>query len=224
MPDVNRRPYRSPKRAEQAASTRASILDAAAELFASAGYTHTTSAAIARSAGVSEAMVFAAFGSKAGVLQALINRAVVAEDGTGGLASTLDWAAAAGAGDARTSLAGFAGFTAAIQQRTWKLIELSRTASDADPAMAALLTQGAANRRSDCRSFVVQALVGRLRKEVTVDEAADILWAYSSGDPYRLLVDGAGWSHDRYVIWLKDTLVAALLESSPAVPGTPDTD
>jgi AcrR family transcriptional regulator len=216
VPDVNRRPYRSPKRAQQAASTRASILDAAAQLFSSAGYTHTTSASIARNAGVSEAMVFAAFGSKAGVLQALINRAVVVEGDSDGLASTRDWAAAAGAGDARSSVAKFAALTAAIQRRTWKLIELSRTASDADPAMATMLTQGAANRRSDCRSFVVAALAGSLRNQLSVEEAADILWAYSSADPYRLLVDGAGWSHDRYVTWLEDTLVAALLEPPPA--------
>jgi AcrR family transcriptional regulator len=217
MPEVNRRPYRSPKRAQQAAATRAAILDAAAELFDAKGYTQTTTAAVARHAGVSEAMVFAAFASKAGLLQALINRAVVPEgDSADALAATSTWTEAAEASDAPTALSRFAAMAATIQQRTWKLIDLSRTASDADPAMASLLAEGAANRRTDCRAFVVAALAPHLGDRVSVDEAADILWAYTSADLYRLLVHDAGWAHARYVDWLTEALATALLHPGPA--------
>lgn len=211
MAEVKKRSYRSTARAEKAASTRAAILDAAFDLFEASGYDRTTTAAIAARAGVSEAMVFAAFRSKAGVLQALIGRAV-SSDGhaTGTLADQPAWKAAAEAADPKAALAGFARLTADVQARTWTLIELSRTASDTDEAMANLVTAGAANRRSDCRSFAEQALKGRLRHDVTFDESVDVLWTYSAADVYRLLVDQAGWTHERYTTWLSETLTRTL--------------
>lgn len=212
MSEGKKRAYSSPSRAERAASTRTAILDAAGELFESGGYSRTTTAAIAKKAGVSEAMVFSAFGSKAGVLQALIGRAV-AGDGRGEhLARRDEWSEAAASHDPQAAIGGFASLAADIQRRSWRLIDLSRTASDADPAMAELSAQGAANRRADCRAFAERALAGRLREGVTVDDAADLLWTYTSADLYRLLVAGAAWSHTRYATWLRDTLVAALVQ------------
>ncbi len=211
MPAVNARPYRSPKRAEQAAATRMAILNAAGELFDGGGYVRTTTAAVARKAGVSEAMVFAAFGSKAGLVAGLINRAVTDGDESSELVATDAWSEAAASDDAMTAVRRFAKLTAAIQRRTWKLIELSRTASDGDPGMADLLRQGAQKRRSDCHNFISTAVANSLRGDRTVDEATDVLWAYTSSDLYRLIVDGAGWSHDQYVVWLVDTLTTALL-------------
>src|SRR5581483_5642852 len=163
MPAVNARPYRSPKRAEQAAATRMAILNAAGELFDGGGYVRTTTAAVARKAGVSEAMVFAAFGSKAGLVAGLINRAVTDGDESSELVATDAWSEAAASDDAMTAVRRFAKLTAAIQRRTWKLIELSRTASDGDPGMADLLRQGAQKRRSDCHNFISTAVANSLR-------------------------------------------------------------
>ena len=207
---VNPRPYRSPKRAEQAAVTRTAILDAAAKLFGDSGYTTTTTAAVARDAGVSEAMVFAVFGSKAGLLGALIDRAVTPGEGSSALASTAGWSEALDAGGPTSAVRRFVELVATIQQRTWKLIELARTASDGDEGMAELLRHGAENRRADCRNFISSAVVDALRDDRTVEQATDILWAYTSSEIYRLMIDGAGWHHDEYVNWLGDTLATAL--------------
>src|SRR6266699_753750 len=68
-----RRPYHSPARRHQADQTRARILAAAREQFRSAGYAATTLDAIASSAQVSAKTVEAAFGSKRGVLAALVD-------------------------------------------------------------------------------------------------------------------------------------------------------
>src|SRR5215472_8730702 len=68
-----RRPYHSPARQRQAEQTRAGILAAARDLFRSAGYAATTIDAIASSAQVSAKTVEAVFGSKRGVLAALVD-------------------------------------------------------------------------------------------------------------------------------------------------------
>jgi len=213
MTGVNKRPYQSRLRAQRAEQTRARILDAARDLFLANGYVRATTAAIATHAGVSEAMLFAAFGTKAGVLEALIGRAVVDDQAPVALRDRPVWAGlAAEYDDPRAAVRRFAETIAAIQQRTWRLIELTRAASDADEAMARLLAQGAANRRADCRDFVEHAIAAALRPDLTPAEAADVLWLYSSADVYRLLVGTAAWTHERYAAWLADTLARALLE------------
>jgi AcrR family transcriptional regulator len=173
------------------------------------GYASTTTSAIAAEAGIAEATLFAAFGSKAGVLTELVLRAVVPEGGA--LARSKRWLSALEAADPATAVARFADITADIQRRSWKLFELARSASDTDPAVAELLSRGAASRRIDCESFVTGALSGCLRSGVGAQGAADILWVYTSTDFYRLLVDGAGWSDRRYRAWLRRTLTDALL-------------
>lgn len=211
MTGVNRRPYRSRLREQRAEQTRTRILDAARELFLANGYTRATTAAIAARAGVSEAMLFAAFGTKAGLLEALIGRAVAGDDAPIALRDRPDWAGMAAGQDARAAVSRFAEMSAAMQQRTWQLIELARSAADTDEAMARLLAQGAANRRADCADFAERAIAAGLRPGLTAGEAADVLWLYSSADVYRLLVGTAGWTHGRYTAWLADTLASALL-------------
>src|SRR5262245_18879078 len=66
-----KRPYESPRRREQAASTRAQILEAAQSLFEANGYPATTMAAVAREAGVSLKTVYLGFETKSGLLRAV---------------------------------------------------------------------------------------------------------------------------------------------------------
>ena len=69
---VNRkRRYDSPRRREQAAATRRSILDAAQRQFERRGYAAATMAAIASEAGVALKTVYVAFETKSGLLRAL---------------------------------------------------------------------------------------------------------------------------------------------------------
>lgn len=55
-------------------STHQRILLAAKKLFASRGYEHTSTSAIARQAGTSESQLMKHFGSKAGLLEAIFNQ------------------------------------------------------------------------------------------------------------------------------------------------------
>lgn len=213
MTSVNRRPYRSRVRAQRAEQSRKRILDAARDLFLANGYARASTAAIAAQAGVSEALLFAAFGTKAGLLEALIGQAVGGDDAPVALRERPDWGSMAAEHDARAAVRRFAELGAAMQQRTWRLIELARAAADTDQAMASLLARGAANRRADCRDLAEHTLAAALRPDLTPDEAADVLWLYSSADVYRLLVCTAGWTHERYAAWLAGTVARALLAS-----------
>src|SRR5215207_5962497 len=76
---AGKRVYRSPLREEQAKRTRAAVLDAAGRCFLDRGYAATTMRDIAEAAGVSVQTVFGQ-GSKAALLLACVDRAVVGDD------------------------------------------------------------------------------------------------------------------------------------------------
>jgi hypothetical protein len=52
---------------------------------------------------------------------------------------------------------------------------------------------------------------GWLRPGITLSQATDILWTYSSAELYELLVVKSGWSASRYGQFIGDALIAALL-------------
>src|SRR3954465_5379256 len=74
-----KRVYNSPLRAEQAQRTRTAVLDAAGRCFLDNGYAATTMKDVAAEAGVSVQTVFG-LGSKASLLLACVDRAVVGDD------------------------------------------------------------------------------------------------------------------------------------------------
>src|SRR6267378_378845 len=81
MPPVKPpRPYRSPRRAQSARTTRRLVLDAARALFLEHGYVGTTIEQIAARAGVSKPTVFAAVGSKRTLLKELRDLALAGDE------------------------------------------------------------------------------------------------------------------------------------------------
>ena len=57
-----------------------------------------------------------------------------------------------------------------------------------------------------------------LRKGVTVERAAEIMWAYTSPEFYDLLVVGRGWTPDRFGEFVASALAAALLPAQKSKP------
>jgi hypothetical protein len=49
-----------------------------------------------------------------------------------------------------------------------------------------------------------------LRKGITFDAAADVLWTYSSPELCELLVIRRGWSVERYAQFISKAMIAAL--------------
>jgi AcrR family transcriptional regulator len=214
---VKRRPYSSVVRQEQAAQTRARILDAAAGLFESNGYARTTVAAIAERANVAADTVYTVFGNKARVLTALIDQRLAPAAGTANVTDRPAAVAVRAEVDQRRQLHLFARDIAAISATVRPVYEILRTASAVEPEMAAVHAEMDGYRLQNMRR-VAGWLAARGPLRVDVDRAGEVIWAVASPDVARLLCDVRAWSQDEYAAWLEDTLVRALLPGSPS-PG-----
>lgn len=94
------------------------------------------------------------------------------------------------------------------------MLLLLSTAAETDTAVAELRADLDAARLTRMTQ-VAQTLVGKteLRPGLSIQEAGEIMWAYSSPELYRLLVISCGWSPARYGEFVGDSLVDALLGS-----------
>jgi AcrR family transcriptional regulator len=204
-----KRPYNSAVRREQAARTRARILDAAGALFAASGYGPTTIRHIADTAGVAVDTVYASFGTKARVLTALID-ARLAPAGEASVTETPEAQAVRDEPDQRRQLQLFAQEIATISARVRPVFEILRTASAVDPDIAPIYAEMEGHRLRNMHQVAEwTAAHGKLR--VPVERAAEIIWTLTSPDVARLLCDTRGWTNDAYASWLADTLTKTLL-------------
>jgi AcrR family transcriptional regulator len=205
-----RRRYRSTLRDRQAERTRSSVLDAAARHLERDGYSGSTLRQIAESAGVSVETVYATFGSKAALfaavgdrnLQAAIRRAV-----PGG-----DLRALIAGRDLEAQLTTFGQAAPAIMGPNWAIVEAWRTGGKTDAELTRAYRTASEGRRGWMRGFAeAWSGMGRLRTDLDVDTATDVLWAISAPDVYRLLVVETGWSPERYAAWLTAAARALVL-------------
>ncbi len=201
-----RRPYHSPARRRQAEQTRAGILAAARDLFRSAGYAATTIDAIASSAQVSAKTVEAVFGSKRGILAALVDPLAAAgppHDLVNRLRETTD---------PRQRLRLVAELSRRAYEASVPEFELMRGAAVVAPEIAAAAGQVESRRRGNqARLIAYLQERGCLRGDLSPEEATDIIWALTGYDVYRALVTERHWPAGRYQDWLADTLAASLL-------------
>ena len=107
----------------------------------------------------------------------------------------------------------FAALTADLMVRTARIMALGESAASSDPQLAALRDRGHAAMRSDCHDVAATlAARGALAADITEDDAASTIYAIANESVYLRLVDGYGWSPDRYRAWLEQTLRKTLLE------------
>jgi AcrR family transcriptional regulator len=192
--------------------TRNQIVEAARRLFATRGYAATTLPAIAREAGVSAPTVTAVFGTKAALLEALINLGVRGDAAPAPLVERPWWREMLEEADPRRQLRLHAANGRRIQEGSADIAEIVRGAATADPEIAAVLKQRHRQRFEDTQ-LVAQSL-GRKRAlapGVTVAKAGDLVWALSGAEVYRMLVVERGWSPDEYEEWLASALADSLL-------------
>jgi AcrR family transcriptional regulator len=207
-----RRPYRSRLRAEQAAQTRLRILEASGDLFAERGYGATTIDAVAASAGVAVDTVYATFGTKKGMLSALIDLRVTGSSEGSDVLAGEGPRALRNVSNQRQMLAGFAADIVPRIERVRPIDDVMQSAGAIDPEIAELRARMQENRFSNLRTFIEWlAANGALRRDMDVDEAATVAWTLTSPEVNRLLRDVRGWSSQRYQEWLSATLVRVLL-------------
>jgi AcrR family transcriptional regulator len=207
MSTRKRRAYGSPIRTEAAAATRVAVLDAARALFSRDGVDKVTIAQIATRAEVSASTVYAVFKSKEGILRELMKASLFGA-GFRKAQTLLDGIADPVARVAKTALV-----ARAIYESESAELGGLRGVSAFSPALKQL-EEEFETVRYDMQRDRLEALAasGRMKRGLATEDARRIMWLYTGREVYRMLVEVAGWSADKYQRWLETTLVEALVE------------
>jgi AcrR family transcriptional regulator len=210
MSTTPKRRYDSSQRADAAGATKAAILDAARALFSDRGIDGVTISQIADRAGVAGSTVYAAFKSKDGLLRALM-RASLFGPGFRAAQTLLE-----GVDDPVRLVALTPRVARAVYESESAELGFLRGASSFSPALKKL-EQEFETIRYDMQRDRLASLrdAGRMRRDISFDEARRIMWMYTSRDVYRMLVLDGGWTPDRYQDWLSGRLVDALVDQQP---------
>ncbi len=181
-------------------ATRTRIVDAAGPLFTERGYLETTTAELARAAGVSVQTLYLSFGSKAAVLEATLD--AVGRDQPSGWPPELD---------GPSVLAAHVTATCAAVERRHPLDAVLRAAA-ADPEPAALLAaQRGAALASHARAVDELAEKPGFTPELSLQRATDVMAALLAPETYALLVVEQGWTTPDWSEWALRHLTADLL-------------
>jgi AcrR family transcriptional regulator len=204
-----KRVYRSPLRAEQALRTRAAVLDAAGRCFLRQGYAATTMKDVAAAAGVSVQTVFGQ-GSKAALLLACVDRAVVGDDEQAPLAQRALFARVVETPDRAGKLAAAREAARAYIPVSVPMLRVFADAATGDAEIAGAWAEYERRRLQDCR-LLMGAFEPWFREGIDVDRATDIFWGVFSHVPVDNLVRVRGWSVDGYADFWVDAVERLLL-------------
>ena len=218
--EVKSRPYDNAGRQTQSEATRQGIIRAARELMVERGYRATTVAAIAGRAGVHVDTVYQLVGRKPVLLRELIEQALSGTEGAVGAEEREYVKAMLAETDPARKLDIYARAVRRIQGRMAPLLLSLRDASATEPE-AKQVWQEISDRRAANMRRLVQDLraAGGLRAGLSVDEAADVIWATNSSELYVMLTVERGWAPDRYERWLADTWRRLFLPDAPGADG-----
>ncbi len=210
--EVKARPYDNEGRQIQSDKTRQRIVEAARDLMVERGYRATTVAQIAARAGVHVDTVYALVGRKPVLLRELIEQAISGTD-RAVVAQDRDYVKAMRAApDPVRKLTIYAQAMREIQARMAPLLLALRDASATEPEAKDVWREISDRRAANMRQLVEDlAGAGGLRTGLSVDEAADVIWATNSSELYVLLTVERGWPPDRYERWLADSWCRLLL-------------
>jgi len=197
---VNTRSYDSPRRQAQAAATRSSVIDAARDLFAAHGYSATTVAEIAQTAGVSVDTVYTSVGRKPELLLAAIDAELGGSDAQQrGYVKAIQ--------EQQSAKAKLAVYAAAVGRRVPRIAPLQealRKAGETDPACAKAWQQLVNRRAANMLAFAADLRsTGDLRDDLSDTQVADLIWSTNAAE-YWLLLKQRGWSRKRYERLLVD--------------------
>lgn len=205
----SKRKYDATFRQEQALATRHRILEAARRLLARGTYSSVTMADIADEAGVAYQTVYATFGTKVRLAEALV------EAGFSHIPSAMqlfenmfespdveDWFRTASHA------------TRLILEPCADLVRFIRQSGD--PGLLAGYQEREQIRYDAiANSGFVDRLLERhsLKAHLSPSEAVAVIWAMAGAELYNQLVFGQGWSPARYEEWLAGAVMAAVVKS-----------
>ena len=199
LPPVTTRRYEQRQRAEDAEKTRQRIIDAVLERLRAAPAEPVAIERIAAMAGVARSTVYAIFGSRAGLFDA-VGAHLQERTGYERLVE------ASHRPDAREAFRGglrAASEMLAAERDTWRAL---RSMAQLDQEAVG----GSVQRWEDERAAAMARIAGQLheqghlRPEVTAEEANDVLWVITSFESFDLLYSGRGLPLDVVVERLTD--------------------
>jgi AcrR family transcriptional regulator len=205
-----KRIYRSPLRAEQAQRTRAAVLDAAGRCFLERGYAATTMKDVAAEAGVSVQTVFGQ-GSKASLLLACVDRAVVGDDEDVPFRQRALFQRVLQAPERADKLDAAREMARTYVPLTVPMIRAFADAAAGDAEIAEAWAEYERRRFQDA-GVLIGAFEPWLREGLDPDRATEIFWALFSHVPIGNLVRERGWSVDEYADFLVDAVERLLLD------------
>jgi AcrR family transcriptional regulator len=214
------RPYDGSGRRARAAAARREVLAVAHDLFVANGYAATTIGAIATAAGVSQPTIYAAFGTKAGVLERCIDVALAGDMAEVPVADRPLARWVYDTEDPVELLGRYATMMGVLAKRAAAIYSVLVDAADSEPDLRQLVT-GFERQRHRAAGMVIDAVVAHdaLASGRRAADAQDAVWLLNDPTVYTKLIGQRGWSHARYVAWARDNLIKQLLE--PPVPGSP---
>lgn len=187
-------------------------MDAARSLFLDQGYGATTIDAISEQSGVPPATVYRLFGSKLGILKALIDVSIVGDDEGVAMADRPQVRSLLADTHPPAQLAGFVHLVAQINMRTAGIYRILVSAAASDHDAAALL-QNLTLQRQEGQALISRSLARAkaLRPGLRQRDAADLIHALMSPEVFGLLVTDRGWPVEQYESWVSQTLIDQLL-------------
>ena len=199
------------------ARTRGRIIKAARRLLPSAAEMPVDT--IAAKAGVSVQTLYTHFGSKRGLLLAVID-AAQRDAGT-----YADFERVWHSPDGETALRRMIGATVRVWARAWPIVEFSERARRTDPQILRHLREVDGYRLANLRSITDRlAIEERLRPGLDAAAAADLAFAMSLPAIYEQLVRVRGWSELRAASSVTDAVVAAVIDPARPAVGQPPAD
>lgn len=213
------RAYRSSHREGQARRTRQRMIAAATTIFLDGGYAAATMRAIAGGAGVSVPTVESTFGTKARVLKAAIDVAIVGDDEP---VAALDrpWTEAAlAASTAPELLAVVAGVLGPAQARSAGLVLAAFEGGGTNAELAELSAQLTAQRAVTAGWLVDRlAAVAPRRTELNREDAIDTVWIVMDPAVFARLTRNRGWTVERYEHWFAESITRLIVGAVTPIP------
>jgi AcrR family transcriptional regulator len=191
--------------------TRTEILEAAWEILAGEEDATVPLEVIAKKAGVSRQALYLHFGGRAELLGALVTHI----QSSLGLAKRMAWIDEAVTGP--ELLERLVQVTVEYTPEIYPVTRALDAVRRSDPAAAAIWSQRLESRMNTAREFASRlAEADLLRKELTTEDAATILWSIVSLRAWEDLIVVRGWSKKRYVRHTTEILKRALLANFDA--------
>ena len=207
MPDVKR------SRRDKAATTRRKIIRAAHEEFVASGFQGATMASIAQRAGVATQTVYFVFHTKAELISAAIDTAVLGEADPLPPQSTDWWRAMVAEPDAVETLRLFVRGAAPLFARGATISEVLRAAAFSDPEVRRTYELHEGMRRIGWNQVLdILEAKAPLRTDRTREQLLATFLVVFGDAVYHLYAVEQGWSSEEIVDWLCASLPGLLLE------------